>query len=119
MNRSLLPVLWLFLFDPNHPVTWRQVYRELLPAFESWKAKYKIYDFALQCDEMAYFSGGELKNAVLNSGLDIARGIYNARALIQATEAITYLDFTLGLTRAGEAFEQFNEIKTLPGYIRA
>lgn len=119
MNRSLLPVLWLFLFDPNHPVTWRQVYRELLPAFESWKAKYKIYDFGLQCDEMAYFSGGELKNAVLNSGLDIARGIYNARALIQATEAITYLDFTLGLTRAGEAFEQFNEIKTLPGYIRA
>lgn len=119
MNRSLLPVLWLFLFDPNHPVTWRQVYRELLPAFESWKAKYKIYDFALQCDEMAYFSGGELKNAVLNSGLDIARGIYNARALIQATEAITYLDFTLGLTRAGDAFEQFNEIKTLPGYIRA
>lgn len=119
MNRSLLPILWLFLFDPNHPVTWRQVYRELLPAFEDWKAKYKVFDFALQCDEMSYYSGGELKNAVLNSGLDIARGIYNARALIQATEAITYLDFTLGLTRAGEAFEQFNEIKTLPGYIRA
>ena len=119
MNRSLLPILWLFLFDPNHPVTWRQVYRELLPAFEDWKAKYKIFDFAVQCDEMSYFSGGELKNAVLNSGLDIARGIYNARALIQATEAITYLDFTLGLTRAGDAFEQFNEIKTLPGYIRA
>lgn len=119
MNRSLLPVLWLFLFDPNHPVTWRAVYRELLPAFQDWKDKYKIYDFKLQCDELAYFSGGELKNAVLNSGLDIARGIYSARALIQATEAITYLDFTLGLTRAGEAFENWSEIKQLPGYIRA
>ena len=119
MNRTLLPILWLFLFDPNHPVTWRAVYRELLPAFESWKDRYKIYDFKLQCDELAYFSGGELRNAVLNSGLDIARGIYNARALIQATEVITYLDFTLGLTRAGEAFENWSEIKQLPGYIRA
>lgn len=119
MNRALLPVLWLFLFDPNHPVTWRAVYRELLPAFQDWKDKYRIYDFKLQCDELSYFSGGELKNAVLNSGLDIARGIYNARALIQATEAITYLDFTLGLTRAGEAFENWSEIKQLPGYIRA
>lgn len=119
MNRSLLPVLWLFLFDPNHPVTWRAVYRELLPAFQDWKDKYKIFDFKIQCDELAYYSGGELKNAVLNSGLDIAKGIYSARALIQATEAITYLDFTLGLTRAGEAFENWSEIKQLPGYIRA
>ena len=119
INRSLMPCLWIFIFDPNHPITWRAIYRELLPAFQDWKDRYQIYDFAIQCDELAYFSGGELKNAVLNSGLDISRGIYNCRALIQPTEVIRYLDFTLGITRAGEAFEQWNDVKQLPGYIRA
>jgi len=119
MNRALLPVLRMFLDDPNHPVTWREIHRVLQPAFQDWKDRYAIYDFALQTDRDAYFDGGVLRNAVLNSGLDIDRGIYHCRALIQPTRTIYYLEITLGVMRTGEAFADYMEMKTLPGWVRA
>ena len=117
MNRMLMPVLRTFIFEPNHPVTWREIWRVLKPAFDDWKSRYAIYDYALQCDEDAYFDGGVLKNAKLNSGLDIDRGIYHCRALNQPTRTIYYLEFELGLIRTGEAFENYLELKELPGWI--
>lgn len=118
VNRSLMPILRAFLFEPNHPVTWREIHRVLQPAFEEWKTRYAIYDYVIQTDRDAFFDGGELKNAVLNSGLDIDRGIYHCRALIQPTRAIYYLEFTLGVLRTGEAFENYTSLKTLPGWVR-
>jgi len=118
MNRMLLPVLRTFLFEPNHPVTWREIHRTLEPAFQDWKNKYSIYDYALQTDRDAWFDGGVLKNAVLNSGLDMDRGIYHCRALIQPTRTIYYLEFELGVMRTGEPFEKFTEMTTLPGWIK-
>jgi hypothetical protein len=118
MNRMLMPILRTFLFEPNHPVTWREIHRTLEPAFEDWKNKYDIYDYALQTDRDAWFDGGVLKNAVINSGIDIDRGIYHCRALIQPTRTIYYLEFELGVLRTGENFEQFLELKELPGWIR-
>jgi hypothetical protein len=119
MNRMLMPILRTFLFEPNHPVTWREIHRTLEPAFEDWKTRYAIYDYALQTDRDAWFDGGVLKNAVINSGLDIDRGIYHCRALIQPTRAIYYLEFELGVMRTGEAFETFLELKELPGWIKS
>jgi len=118
MNRALMPVLRTFIFEPNHPVTWREIHRTLEPAFEDWKNKYAIYDYALQTDRDAWWDGGVLKNAVLNSGLDIDKGIYHCRALIQPTRAILYLEFELAITRTGQAFETYMDLRTLPGWIR-
>jgi hypothetical protein len=119
VNRTLMPVLRTFLFEPNHPVTWREIHRVLEPAFDSWKNKYAIYDYCLQTDRDAFFDGGELKNAVLNSGLDIDRGLYRCRALIQPTRAIYYLEFELGVMRTGESFENYKSMKYLPGWVRS
>jgi hypothetical protein len=118
VNRTLMPILRTFLFEPNHPVTWREIHRVLEPAFDSWKNKYAIYDYCIQTDRDAFFDGGELKNAVLNSGLDIDRGLYRCRALIQPTRAIYYLEFELGVMRTGESFENYKSMKYLPGWIR-
>lgn len=118
INRTLVPILRTFLFELNHPVTWREIYRILQPAFDQWKKVYAIYDYALQCDQEAFFDGGLLKNAVLNSGLNIDQGIYYCRALIQPTRAIYYLEFTLGVMRTGESFEDYTSMSTLPGWIR-
>ena len=118
INRTLVPILRTFLFELNHPVTWRQIYRVLQPAFDQWKKVYAIYDYALQCDQEAFFDGGVLKNAVLNSGLNIDQGIYYCRALIQPTRAIYYLEFTLGVMATGVAFETYESMSVLPGWIR-
>ena len=118
MRRVLMPVLRTFLFEPNHPVTWREVHRTLEPAFELWKAQYCIYEYVLQTDRDAYFQNGLLKNAVLNSGLEIDQGIYRARALVQPTRAIRYIEFEVGVMRTGEAFSTYTEMKELPGWVR-
>ena len=118
INRTIVPILRTFIFEPNHPVTWREIHRVLQPAFDDWKQKYAIYDYCLQTDRDAFFDGGVLKNAVLNSGLDIDRGIYRCRALIQPTRAIYYLDFELGVLRTGESFENYQSMKYLPGWVR-
>jgi hypothetical protein len=113
----LMPILRTFLFEPNHPVTWREIHRTLQPAFDDWKNRYAIYDYALQTDRDAFFDGGLLKNAVLNSGLDIDKGIYHCRALIQPTRTIYYLQFELGVMRTGQAFETYTEMHILPGWV--
>ena len=118
MRKVLVPLLRMFLFEPNHPVTWREIHRTLDPQFRLWKDKYAIYDYVLQTDRDAFFDGGLLKNAVLNSGLEIDQGIYRARALVQPTRAIRYLEFEVGVMRTGEAFSEYTELKELPGWVR-
>jgi len=116
-NRMILPVLETFLFDPNHPMTWRQIHRVLEPAFKEFKDRYQIYDFLIQTDRDAYWDGkGNLLNAVINTGLDISRGKYHCRALIQPTQVIYYLMFNMGIVGAGEAFEQFQDLYELSGW---
>ena len=117
MKRVLVPVLRMFLFEPNHPVTWREIYRELEPVFQQWKDTYSIYDFELQTDRDAYWDGGVLKNAILNTGLSIDQGIYKCRVLIQPTRAIRYLQFTVGVMRTGEAFSEIDTLTELPAGI--
>ena len=118
MRKVLVPVLRMFLFEPNHPLTWREIHRTLDPQFRLWKDKASIYDYVLQTDRDAFFDGGVLKNAVLNSGLEIDQGIYRARALVQPTRAIRYLQFEVGVMRTGEAFSEYTELKELPGWVR-
>lgn len=119
MRKVLLPLLRTFLFEPNHPQTWREIHRELEPVFQNWKNRYSIYDYVLQTDRDAWFDGGVLKNAVLNSGLEIDQGIYRARALVQPTRAIRYLEFEVGVMRTGESFANYTELKELPGWVRS
>ncbi|MGC8718130.1 MAG: hypothetical protein ACP5RW_09065 [bacterium] len=116
--RMLVPILRNFVFEPNHPMTWREIHRVLEPALQDFKDKYRIYDFALQTDKDAFFDNGVLKNAVINTGLDIDRGIYKCRVLVQPTRTIYYLEFEVGVTRTGEAFSTYTSLKELPGIIR-
>lgn len=118
MRKVLVPLLRMYLFEPNHPLTWREIHRSLEPQFRLWKDKASIYDYVLQTDRDAFFDGGILKNAVLNSGLEIDQGIYRARALVQPTRAIRYLEFEVGVMRTGEAFSEYTELKELPGWVR-
>jgi hypothetical protein len=118
MRRVLVPLLRMFLFEPNHPSTWREVHRALEPVFDEWKDRFSIYDFCLQTDRDAYYQNGELKNATLNSGLSVDQGTYRARALIQPTKALRYLEFEVGVLRTGEAFANYTELKELPNWAR-
>jgi len=118
MKKVLLPALRMFLFEPNHPDTWRELHRTIEPQLQLWKAQSAIYDYYLQTDRDAWFDGGELVNAVLNTGLEIDQGIYHARVLVQPTRAIRYLMFECGVMRTGEAFSNYTEMKTLPGWAR-
>jgi len=117
--KSLLPALRMFLFDPNHPVTWREIHRTLEPSFQLWKAKFNIYWYYLQTDRDAYFDvDGTLKNAVLNTGLEIDQGTYRCRVLVQPVRAIRYLEFEMGIMRTGESSVNYRELKTLPGWVK-
>jgi hypothetical protein len=117
--RVLMPVLRTFVFEPNHPVTWREVHRTLEPTFQLWKSKFNIYSYFLQTDRDAWFdSTGDLKNATLNTGLEIDQGIYRCRALIQPTRAMRYVMFDLGVMRTGEQFIQYTPLKELPGWVK-
>lgn len=118
MRKVLMPALRMFLFEPNHPDTWRELHRTIEPQIQLWKAQSSIYDYVLQTDRDAWFDGGELVNAVLNTGLEIDQGIYRARVLVQPTRAIRYLEFEVGVMRTGEAFSKYTELKELPGWAR-
>lgn len=119
VRRVLEPTQRAFIFDPNHPVTWAEVKRILDPIFRKWRDTNQIYDYCLQCDESAYWDGGQLKNAVLNSGLDIDQGIYHSRGLVQPTQAIRYFEWELGVTGTGVAFEKLTALKELPAWAKA
>ncbi len=117
-ERALYPVLLGYVFDPNHPVTWGEIHRVLEPYFRNEARRYAIYGYFVQTDREAFFAGGELKGAVLNTGLDIDQGKYRCRILIQPTKAIRYLICELGVTRTGEPFANYSELYELPGWVR-
>ncbi|MEW6352382.1 MAG: hypothetical protein AB1646_25295 [Thermodesulfobacteriota bacterium] len=119
MRRALMPVLRTFLFEPNHPSTWREFCRTIDPWLRQVKAREAIYDYVLQTDKDAFFDGGVLKNATLNTGQTIDQHRYRARVLIQPTKAIYYLEFTVGVTRTGEAFLEYTGMYDLPGWVRS
>jgi hypothetical protein len=115
----LTPVLRSFIFDQNHPVTWREVDRLLVPVFDKWCENLSIYTYMLQTDKDAYFGkDGLLHGAVLNDGLGIDQGSYRCRTLIQPVQAITHFYYTVGVTRTGTAFSEYSDMKTLPGTVR-
>lgn len=115
---ALYPVLLGYVFDPNHPVIWGEIHRVLEPYFRLEARKYAVYGYFIQTDKEAYFAGGELKGAVLNTGLDIDQGKYRCRILIQPTRVIRYLICELGVTRTGEPFANYSELYELPGWVR-
>lgn len=115
---ALYPILLGYVFDPNHPVTWGEIHRILEPFFRNAARRYEIYGYFVQTDHEAYFAGGELKGAVLNTGLDIDQGKYRCRILLQPTRVIRYLICELGVTRTGEPFSNYSELYELPGWVR-
>jgi hypothetical protein len=119
MKKVFMPVLRTFIEEPNHPVTWGEVHRVLEPMLLLWKKQYAIYSYKLQTDRDAYFDdSGLLQNAVLNTGTEIQQGIYNARVLIQPTLAIRYFQFTVGVLATGTPYVNYEELHTLPGWVR-
>ena len=117
---TLTPALRAYVFDPNHPVTWAEVNRELTPVFDRWCNNMSIYTYELQTDKDAYFAkNGTLMNAVMNTGLTIDQGIYYCRVFIEVVQAISYFYFTVAVTPTGQAFSQFDTMTTLPGTVRA
>jgi hypothetical protein len=120
MQKTLTPVLYLFLWEPNHPITWREIYRTLKPTFDKWAERMDIYAYQLQMDQDAYFdvNTGELKAAIINSGYDIDQGIYHCRFFIQPTRAIRIIDAVTAVTRTGELFSQYTILKQLPAWWR-
>ena len=114
----LMPVLLQFINDPNHPVTWREVHRILDPFMRRELMKYAVYGYFIQTDRDAYFSGGELKGAVLNTGPDIDQGKYRVRILIQPVRQIFYLICEMGVMRTGEPFANYSTMYQLPGWVR-
>ena len=120
MRKVLLRVLERFIFEPNHPQMWREMHRILEPQFELWKSEFKIYSYMVQTDRDAYIgTDGALKNAILNTGLEMAQGIYNVRVLVQPTVAARYINFTAGILRPGDPFFNYSELKKLPGTVRS
>jgi len=112
------PIGLSFINDPNHPVTWREVYRTLNPILRRDLQKGAIYGFALVCDQDAYFTAeGELKGAVLNTGPDIDWGIYRCRMLIQPVRQIFYFVIEMGVMRTGEPFVNYTDMYALPGWL--
>lgn len=115
----LYPVGLSFVNDPNHPVTWREVYRTLNPIFRHDLDAGAIYGFALACDQDAFFTAeGELKGAYLNTGTTIDRGIYRCRILIQPVRQIFYFIFEMGVMRTGEPFANYQYMFSLPGWLK-
>jgi hypothetical protein len=119
MKRVFMPVLRTFLKEPNHPTTWKLVDQTLRPQLELWKTQGQIYSYLLQTDRDAVMDNdGTLRGAILNTGQEIQQGIYNARVLIQPTLAIRYFQFTVGVLATGEPYANFEEMHTLPGWVR-
>ena len=119
MRKVLLKAMQPFIFEPNHPNMWREMHRILEPQFALWKDQFKIYAYIVQTDRDAFIGpDGLLKNAVLNTGLEMAQGIYNVRCLFQPTVAARYINFTAGILRPGDPFINYSELKTLPGTVR-
>jgi hypothetical protein len=118
VRKSVTPLLRGYVFAPNAPFMWRAMHRELQPAFDNWQAENCIYAYLLQTDRDASISGGELKGAVLNSGLEMDQGICKARALIQPTRVARYIDMVVGATRTGESFATYEVLKDLPAWVR-
>ena len=118
VRKSVTPLLRGYVFAPNAPFMWRAMHRELQPAFDNWQSENCIYAYLLQTDRDASISGGELKGAVLNSGLEMDQGICKARALIQPTRVARYIDMVVGATRTGESFATYEVLKDLPAWVR-
>jgi phage tail sheath protein FI len=117
-ERMLMPVLLQYINDPNHPVTWREIHRILEPMFRRELMKYAVYGYFIQTDKDAYFAGGELKGAYLNTGTDIDQGKYRCRILIQPMRQIFYLISEMGVMRTGEPFSNYSTMYQLPGWVR-
>lgn len=115
----LYPVGLSFINDPNHPITWREVYRILNPIFRHDLNAGAIYGYMLVCDQDAFFTAeGELKGAVLNTGPTIDQGVYRCRILIQPVRQIFYFVFEMGVMRTGEPFTNYAYMFSLPGWAK-
>jgi hypothetical protein len=118
IRKSMTPLLRGYVFAPNAPFMWRAMHRELQPYYDLWQAENCIYAYVLQTDRDAWMSGGELMGAVLNTGLEMDQGLYQARALIQPTRVARYIDMTIGATRTGESFATYEVLKDLPYWVK-
>lgn len=115
----LYPVGLSYVNDPNHPVTWREVYRILNPIFRHDLDAGAIYGYALACDQDAFFTAeGEVKGAYLNTGPTIDQGLYRCRILIQPVRQIFYFVFEMGVMRTGEPFTNYQNMFSFPGWLK-
>lgn len=115
----LLPIGLGFINDPNHPKTWREVYRQLNPIFRHDVDQDAIFGYFLCCDQDAFFTAeGTLKGAVLNTGYTMDQGIYRCRALIQPVPQIFYFCIEMGVMATGEPFTNYSTMYSLPGWAK-
>lgn len=117
-EHMLLPVMLGFINDPNHPVVWGEIHRTLEPVFRRDLERYHIYGYFLQTDKDAFFAGGDLKGAVLNTPADIDQGKYRMRILIKPLRQIFYFCAEMGVMRTGDPFTDYSTLYALPGWVR-
>jgi len=117
-EHMLLPIMLGFVNDPNHPVTWGEVHRMLEPVFRRDLERYHIYGYFIQTDKDAFFAGGDLKGAVLNTPADIDQGKYRCRILIKPLRQIFYFCAEMGVMRTGDPFTDYSTLYALPGWVR-
>lgn len=97
--RELIP---LDMFDPNDPITWKNIYRRVQPFMEYLKAERAIWDYLYQGDQDIT----NISEAVVNKPADIDAGKYRLRLLIQPKVSMKYIQVDVILTNSGVDFTE-------------
>lgn len=114
----MLPLMQRYISDPNKPAIWGELRREMEPLFRGDLQRDKIAGYFMNCDDGAYFAGGELKGATINTADSIDRGEYVFRILIKPYSQIGWPIGQMGIMRTGDPWATYAYQLTLPNYVR-
>jgi hypothetical protein len=114
----MLPLMQRYISDPNKPAVWGELRREMEPLFRGDLQRDKIAGYFINCDDGAYFAGGELKGATINTADSIDRGEYVFRILIKPYSQIGWPIGQMGIMRTGDPWATYAYQLTLPNYVR-
>lgn len=98
-KRALEPAVRTEMFDPNDPLMWKQIYRNVLPIIEDVVANRGIRPTE---GEGWFWEGDQEANtadeAVFNTQNDIDNGIYKARFIFVPIAAVEYIGIDVVVT---------------------
>lgn len=114
----MLPLMQRYISDPNKPAIWGELRREMEPLFRGDLQRDKIAGYFMNCDDGAYFAGGELKGASINTADSIDRGEYVFRILIKPYSQIGWPIGQMGIMRTGDPWATYAYQLTLPNYVK-